>query len=77
MAAKAYILIEVETGKSEEVKRLILGIQGVTESDAVTGPYDVIAVVEVDNTGTLGSLILQQIQMIAGVKRTVTCVSIS
>jgi DNA-binding Lrp family transcriptional regulator len=41
--------------------------------ETVTGPYDVIAVVELEALNELGDLVTQNVQMAKGIKRTVTC----
>ena len=44
-------------------------------ADAVTGPFDVIAVVETSDLDTLIESLTDRIQMIRGVERTTTCAS--
>ncbi|GAA1411605.1 Lrp/AsnC ligand binding domain-containing protein [Catellatospora coxensis] len=69
----AYILIQTSVGKSVDVSAAIGEIQGVTRVDAVTGPYDVIAMVEANTVDELGKLVLSQIQLIPNITRTLTC----
>lgn len=76
MATKAYILVEIEAGRADDVIGQASGIPGVTSVDTVTGPYDVIAVVETDDPGAIGSVI-RNFQIIPGVRRTVTCLAFS
>jgi DNA-binding Lrp family transcriptional regulator len=45
--------------------------------DAVTGPYDFIAVVTGANLDAIGSLVTDDIGTIDGVTRTTTCVAVS
>ena len=45
--------------------------------DAVTGPYDFIAVVEGPTLDAIGRLVTDEIGSIDGVTRTTTCVAIS
>jgi DNA-binding Lrp family transcriptional regulator len=73
MAAKAFVLIETEVGKTKEVVTKIKQIKGVTSIDSVTGPYDVIAIIEVESLNDIGDLLTQKIHPIAGISRTVTC----
>ena len=42
---KAYILIETAVGTSRDAADALRSLQGVQTLDAVTGPYDIIAVV--------------------------------
>ncbi len=41
--------------------------------DTVTGPYDVIAIVEAANLNDVGDIITSRIHTIEGLSRTVTC----
>ncbi|MBV1848679.1 Lrp/AsnC ligand binding domain-containing protein [Catellatospora tritici] len=69
----AYILIQTSVGKSVDVSSAISDIQGVTRVDAVTGPYDVVAMVQAHTVDELGKLVLSQIQLIPNITRTLTC----
>ena len=73
MATKAYILIETAVGKSREVAGNLRGITGMQAVDAVTGPYDIIVLLESDDLDTLGQAITGGIQRVDGVLRTNTC----
>ena len=75
MSAKAFVLIEAEAGKSLKVAAALKGIEGVTTANQVTGPYDVIAVIDRDNLEEIGSVIAEKIQSIPGISRTVSCFS--
>lgn len=77
MAAKAYILIETAVGKTRDVAKSLAGLQGMQAVDAVTGPYDIIAVVEASDLNAVGALVTDKVHTISGVLRTVTCLSIS
>ena len=76
MKAKAFILIETAVGKNREIVNNIKKIKGVTSVDYVTGPYDIIAVVEAENLNDIGDLVTQQIHPISGITRTTTCLSL-
>ncbi|MDE0235192.1 MAG: Lrp/AsnC ligand binding domain-containing protein [bacterium] len=71
--AVAYILIQTEVGKAEQVSRNVRAIAGVREAENVTGPYDVVVRVEADGVDQLGRLVVSEIQMIQGITRTLTC----
>ncbi|GAJ11767.1 unnamed protein product, partial [marine sediment metagenome] len=45
--------------------------------DTVTGPYDVIVVIEGKNLSDVGDLVTGKIHPIAGITRTVTCLTIA
>lgn len=72
MSVSAYVLIECEHGKSSDVTEKILRIGGVRDAKTVTGPYDVIALVEASNFKVLGDVVIKKIQALKGVKRTLT-----
>ena len=70
---KAYVLIETAAGKTKQVKKALAKVKGgpatVEAMDAVTGPYDFIAVVDGSSLDAIGT--------IDGVTRTTTCVAMS
>jgi DNA-binding Lrp family transcriptional regulator len=70
---QAYILIQTEVGKAAHVAVRIAKIDGVTQAEDVTGPYDVIVRAEADNVDDLGKLVVAQIQAVDGITRTLTC----
>ena len=76
MAARAYVLIETAVGKTKEVASAIERLEGVNSVDPVTGPYDIIAMVEGESLGDIGDLVTGKIHPIAGISRTVTCLAI-
>ncbi len=76
MATKAIILIETAVGKSREVAIALGKVNGVQSANVVTGPYDVIAVIETPDMAAIGTLVEQNVHTLAGVMRTVTCVSV-
>ena len=76
MPTKAYILIETAVGKSRDVAHALRSISNVETVDAVTGPYDIIAVVGAPDLNAVGELVTSQIHTISGIIRTVTCLSV-
>ena len=76
MATKAFILIETGVGKTREVADTLRAVGGIQSVDVVTGPYDVIAVIDAPDINTMGSLVTENIHTIGGVVRTVTCVAV-
>ena len=79
MAVKAFVLIEVAAGKSRAVVAGITDLQQkrkeIRSVNSVTGPYDVIAVVEGPDVNAIGDLVNKNIQSVHGVVRTVTCLA--
>ena len=78
MGVKAFVLIqtEIEAAKTADVivalKKLGREVKSV---DRVTGPYDIIVVIEVETMDNIDTVI-KKIHAVAGVHRTVTCVAI-
>jgi DNA-binding Lrp family transcriptional regulator len=70
---QAYILIQTEVGKAGTVAREIATVSGVILAEDVTGPYDVIARVEAGSVDELGAVVVDQIQHVKGITRTLTC----
>jgi DNA-binding Lrp family transcriptional regulator len=74
---RAYVLIESAVGKAstvaEGVRKLTFSDAKVVSVDAVTGPFDVIALLESDDLDKLGRAITDGIQRVDGVQRTTTC----
>ena len=76
MAAKAFVLIETAVGKSREVVTALGKLKGVTSVDTVTGPYDIIAILQGESLNDIGDLVTGKIHPIPGIARTVTCLAI-
>jgi len=77
MPYKAFVLIETAVGKTKEVVDKIRQLEGVKSADPVTGPYDIIAIVEAESLNDIGDLVTGKIHPIGGISRTLTCLSIS
>jgi len=77
MAAKAFVLIETAVGKTKEVVAKNSQLEGVKSVDPVTGPYDVIAIIEAESLNDIGDLVTGKIHPVAGISRTVTCLALS
>ena len=76
MDARAYVLIEAEAGQVGSVIAALRGLPGVTAADAVTGPYDIIMIIETPDPRAIGRLVMNEIHGVTGIKRTVTCLAI-
>lgn len=72
MPVQAFIFIECTVGKAKEVAKKVARISGVRLSHAVTGAYDVIALIEAPDVNALGTTIVSKIQGVPGVLRTST-----
>ena len=70
------MLIEVAVGKTREVVTALRKVDGVQSVEAVTGPYDIIAVVEKPDVNAVGDLVTRNVHSISGIARTVTCLTV-
>lgn len=76
MSAKAFVLIETAVGKTKGVIASLGQLKGIDSVDTVTGPYDIIAVIEAETLNDIGDLITGKIHAIDGISRTVTCLAV-
>jgi DNA-binding Lrp family transcriptional regulator len=80
MAIRGYVLVETEVGRTQAVGRSMRELQPslarILAVDTVTGPFDVIVQLEADDLDMLGKCITEDIQRVAGVQRTTTCLSV-
>jgi DNA-binding Lrp family transcriptional regulator len=76
MTARAFILIETAVGKTKEVAGILKQLAGVKSVDMVTGPYDIVAIIELGSLTEIGDLVTSKIHPIPGISRTVTCLAI-
>jgi len=78
---RAYVLIETAPGKTKAVKKELAAIEGsdstIANLDAVTGPFDFIAVVEGPTLDAVGRLVTDEIGSIDGGTRTTTCLAVA
>ena len=73
MSVQAFILIQTEVGKATGVADAVAKIPGVTLSEGVTGPYDVIMRAEASSMEEFGRVVLSKVQAVPGITRTLTC----
>ena len=73
MTTTAYLLIELESGHKKTLHKTIALLPGVKACNRVSGPYDIIAVIEIpDEDSNLGQ-ISESLRNLQGVSRMVTC----
>ena len=75
MGTKAFILIETAVGRTREVAHALREVDGMISVDVVTGPYDIIALLEARDITAVGDLVTDKVHF-TGVVRTVTCISV-
>ncbi len=71
---RAYVLIEMVAGHSRKLAASLRGSESVTDVERVTGPYDVIAVLEGPDINAISDVVTNDIHSLEGVVRTTTCV---
>ena len=75
MSSRAFILIETQVGRVHAVRDSLRSMEGIKSADAVTGNFDVIALVEASDMAAMAELVTGKIQGVRGVLRTITCVA--
>ena len=76
MTTKAFILIETVAGRNKETVNELKQLEGIKSADNVAGPYDIIVLVERETLDDIGDLVINKINSIPAVSRTVTCLVI-
>ena len=71
----AYILIEMVAGHSRDLVSALTQAASVREVSRVTGPFDVIAVIQSEDLNAISEKVTAEIHSQEGVVRTTTCVS--
>ena len=74
---KAYVLIQVHTGKAEAVASALKDRPGITSADLVAGPHDVIAVLQGSDADSIARIVVNEIQAVKGIQHTITYMVIS
>jgi len=69
--------MQLAPGKAKTAAEAISRIEGAKMSHAVTGPFDIIAFVEVPDFNALSDLVLAKIQNVDGVEKTQTAVVVT
>ena len=72
MTREAFVLIETFRGTQDVISKL-RQMAGVKSAHAVTGPYDVIAVIEGKDVNELGNLVSSRMRAISQISRIITC----
>ncbi len=77
MKTRAYILIETSVGSTANVAERLRNIEQMKVVDMVTGPFDVIAVVEADNLVEIGGIVSSDMHKIDGIVKTITSLAVT
>lgn len=73
---KAFVLTTIEAGEAKEACKLIKKIDAVKDAFITFGPYDIIVTIEAEHLSDIGYLVANKIQLIPGVLRTLTCLTV-
>jgi len=76
MAVSSFVLIRTESDKTKGAFAILTKLKGVKLAHTVTGPFDIILLVEAKTLQELGDVILSKIRGVEGVSRTMTCVTV-
>ena len=74
---RAYVLVETAVGRVSSISAALRGMPGLVSVDSVTGPYDIIIVLEAESLPEVAELVTEHVHTIGGVVRTVTCLAVS
>ena len=74
---RAYILIETAVGKTADVAERLRLLDSMRTVDAVTGPFDIIAIAEAPTLHAIGDLISEGMHRVPGIVKTITCLSVT
>lgn len=76
MVETLFLLVEVEVGKLDDVLRRMKAVPGVSEVEAVTGPFDLIVKVQAPHINEALDTVVHKIRRIPGLKSTETLVTV-
>ena len=71
---KAYLLIETQAGTGNAVLDGLKSLEQTVQVDRVTGPYDIICVIETGSLDDLGEIVRKHVHSMDGVTRTMSCI---
>lgn len=70
--AIAFVLVDAEVGKIQEILSEIRNIEGVAEAYSVAGPHDIVVKIEAEKFEKVAEGVTRQLHKIEGIKNTVT-----
>ena len=70
----AYILMEIEIGRTDEVVQELRKIEEATKISVTTGEYDIVVLLAVPTLEALYDITVKRIHVIPGIKETTTAV---
>ncbi len=73
MQATSYVLVSVRAGKARQVFQQLQKLKCTYQVDAISGPYDIVAIVQGADFDDIGRTVMDRIQTIEGVEKSLTC----
>jgi DNA-binding Lrp family transcriptional regulator len=73
MRATAYVLMSLAAGVAKEVYSKLSKMELIQKVDAISGPYDMIAIIDGPTFNDIARFVLESIQTLPGVQDTITC----
>jgi len=72
--ARAFVLINVESGAEEEVLKVLKKIEGVEEANLSYGVYDIIVKIKAESMEKLKEMVTHKIRSVSKVRSTLTLI---
>lgn len=72
MSVRAYVMLNIEPGKIPSVVDELAQIEEVKRAYPITGEYDALAEIEVEEPKMVEKMVINKIQTIEGVEKTTT-----
>jgi DNA-binding Lrp family transcriptional regulator len=73
MASRAYVLMKTTPGFTKAIYSSLRINPTVQSVETITGPYDLIVILEAESTNEILSAVMREIRPAEGVRDTVTC----
>ena len=70
-------MIETSVGSTAQVAEQLKQIDQMIAVDMVTGPFDIIAVVEADNLVDIGGIVSTKMHQVGGIVKTITSLAVT
>ncbi len=75
MAVKAYVLLAVVPGLTQDVFTALQGVPGIVQKHEVMGPYDIVIQIETEALNDVPAILGAHVRNIPGVESTTTLIA--
>ncbi|MFX0094019.1 MAG: Lrp/AsnC ligand binding domain-containing protein [Candidatus Hodarchaeota archaeon] len=72
----AFTLIQTEVGREDEIRKVLLNIEGVVEAHIIYGVYDIICKLEAPTMEHLKDVLILEIQGLANIRSILSLIAI-